>query len=109
MFVIFNKDREATGPHSVVSLETDTNLQVLVPGNLGGGENGADAGSIDGDRLLHEHVLAEVDRVLEVHGAEAWRCRQDDKIHITVHGLGVGVKSDKAVLFGHVDALRDGV
>ena len=55
----------------VAALGAGDDGQVLLLGLLGGGEDLADAGAVDGDRLLGEDVLARLDGRLDVHRAEA--------------------------------------
>jgi hypothetical protein len=78
----------------MMALEADADLQVLLHGLLGGGDDLSDAGSVDGDRLLHEDVLALADGFLEVDRAEAGRGGEDDDIG-EGDGLLVGVEADE--------------
>ena len=60
---------------------------------------------VDRHRLLHEHVLALIDRVLEVFGPEPGRRRQNDDVDAGVDHLAVGIKAGVAVLGRRLEAL----
>ena len=68
-----------------------------------GGQDVAHARRVDGDRLLHEDVLAGFDRRFEVHRAEAGRRGEDHQVGAAVDRLLVGVEADELPLLGHVD------
>ena len=87
-----------------MALEADADFQILLFRFLGGGEDSADAGSIDGDRLFHENVFALLDGFFEVHRAEAGRRGEDDDVGQRDR-LFVGVEADELVFFRHVDAV----
>ena len=87
----------------VAPLQADGDHEVLLLGLLVGGQNAADARRVDGDRLLHEDVLAGLDRRLEVHRPEAGRRGEDDQVDAAVDRLLVGVEADELPLLRHVD------
>ena len=62
-------------PRLMAALRARDDGQALLRGQLGRGDDRADADRIDGDRLLHEDVLAGLDGGLEVDRPEAGRRR----------------------------------
>ena len=90
---------------AVVPLQADADLEVLLLRGLGRLEHPPHARRVDGDRLLHEHVLALLDGVLEVLGPEARRRRVDDDVDAGVDDLPVRVEADVLVLGRHLEAL----
>ncbi len=64
----------------VPALGAGDDAQVLLLGFFVGGQHLADAGAVDGDRLLGEDVFAGVDGGLDVDRPEAGRRRQDDVV-----------------------------
>src|SRR5262249_52493351 len=74
---------------------------------LGGGENRADAGAVHGAGLLGEDVLALLDGVLHVDGAEARRRGEEHDVHTAVDDLLVGVEADETFLRLDVDLAGD--
>ena len=81
--------------------------QVLGLGLLGGGQDGPDAGAVDGDGLLAEEVLAGGDGGLDVLRAEAGRGGQDHQIDARVDHLPVGVEADEAAIVGDLDLVAE--
>ncbi len=69
-----------------------------------GGQHAADAGAVDGDRLLHEDVLPGFDRGLEMIGSKARRRRQNHKIDIAAEYFFVSIEAGKTMSFVHGDA-----
>ena len=82
----------------VMPLQADGDHQVLLLRLFVGGEHAADAGPVDGDRLLHEDVLAGFDGGFEVQRAEAGRRGQDHQVDAAVDRLLVGVEADELAL-----------
>ena len=87
----------------VAALQADADHEVLLLGLFVGGQDAADAGRVDGDRLLHEDVLAGFDGGFEVDRAEAGRRGEDHQVGAAVDRLLVGVEADELPLGGHVD------
>jgi len=83
----------------VMTLQADTDLELLLLGNLVRFQNLTDAWGIDSDWLLHEDVLSGLHCVFEVNRAEArWRCEQH-QINAAVDHFLIGVKA-REDLFG---------
>src|SRR5262249_55353599 len=74
---------------------------------LAGGQDGADAGRVDGDGLLGEDVLAGLDRGREVDRPEVRRGAEEDDVDAAGDDLPVGVEADEAAPRRHVDPGRD--
>ncbi len=87
----------------VPALQADADHEVLGLGHRVRFEHAADAGHIARDRLLHEHVLAPLDRVLELLRLEPRGRRDDDEIDVEVDHLLVTVESSEQALLGNVD------
>ena len=82
--------------------------QALLRGQLRAGDDRADADGIDGHRLLHEDVLAGLDRGLEVDGPETGRGGRDDVIDVLDgQELLVAVEAGEAGLGLDLDRGRD--
>ncbi len=88
----------------VAALGAGDDRQALLVGLLIGGQHLADAGAVDGDRLLGEEVLAGLDRGLDVQGPEAGRRRQHHQVAAVDHLL-IGVEADEAAVVGDVELL----
>src|SRR5690606_34950462 len=78
---------------------------VLLLRFLGGSEDLPHARGIDCDRLLHEHVLALLDCLLEVNRTEAGR-RGENRDVAERERLLVGIESHETPILRHVDAVR---
>ena len=80
-------------------------LEVLLLGLLAGLEHAADAGGVDGERLLHEHVAALRHGVFHVDRPEGrGRGQQHDAAGAdAVDGLLVGVEAEELAVGRHVD------
>ena len=77
--------------------------QVLLLGQLAGGNDLADARAVHGHRLLHEDVLACLHGRLDVEGAETRRSGQDGIVHaFDRQGLLVGVPAKETGLGRHL-------
>jgi hypothetical protein len=88
----------------VAALGAGGGSELLLVGLVEGLEHGADAGAVDTDGLLGEHMLAGVDRLGDVERAEAGRRGQDDIVHIgAVDDLLVGVEAPEDAIVGKVD------
>ena len=96
------------GAHAevVAPAEAGDDAQLLRLGLFAGLEDGTHAGSIHGDRLLGEDVLAGRDGGLDVRGAEARRRRQQHQVHVLqgTHLL-IGIQADEAALIRNVHLL----
>ena len=88
----------------VAALGAGDDRQPFLVGFIIGGQHLADAGSVDGDRLLGEEVLAGLDRGLDVLGTEAGRGRQHDQV-AAVDDFLIGVEADEAAIVGDVEFL----
>ena len=86
----------------VPALGAGDDRQVLLLRLLGGGQDLADAGAVDGDGLLAEDVLAGLDGVLQVLRAEARRGGQDDQVAAVDHLLE-GVEAVEAAVLVDVE------
>ena len=75
----------------VPALRTGNHGQALRLGLLAGGDDGAGADGIDGDRLLNEAVLAGIDGGGEMHRAECRRGRHEHEGAIRGHHLLIGI------------------
>ena len=82
--------------------------QVLLLGLFAGGQHGADARRIDGDRLLGEDVLARIHRCLEVHGPEVRRRRQQHHVYKRDHLL-VSVEAGETAVWLDLDSAGYGL
>ena len=92
----------------MAALRAGDDRQVLLLRQLGGGDDRAHADRVDGDRLLHEHVLAGLDGGLEVDGAEPRRRGGDDEVHVGERAdLLVVVESREAAVGRHLHAVRE--
>src|SRR5262249_11460734 len=91
----------------VAPLGAGDDAEVLLLRFLVGGQHLADAGRIDGDRLLGEEVLARLDDRLDVQGPEARRRGQHDQV-AAVDDLLIGVEPDEAAVVGDVELLLGG-
>jgi hypothetical protein len=89
----------------VATLEADAHLQPLFVGHLAGFHQRAEAGGVDAAGLLHEHVLAGLDRRRINERAEAGRRGRDDHVYAAVDRLLEGIQSGEHPLGGNVDAL----
>ncbi len=65
------------------------------------------AGRIDGDRLLHEDVLARLDGRRELRGAEAGGRTQQDDIRAGGDGFFIGIEADEPAFRRHIDAVAE--
>ena len=88
----------------VAALGAGDDRQALLVGFFVGGQHLADAGAVDGDRLLGEEMLAGLDRGLDVLGPEARRGRQHDQV-AAVNDFLIGVEADEAAIVGNVEFL----
>jgi hypothetical protein len=89
----------------VVALKAHADLEVISLGLLGRREHLADAGGVDGDGLLHEHVLAGLDGGLEVDRAEAGRGGEDDDVRARLEHALEAVEPGEDAILGDVDLL----
>ena len=70
-------------------------------GGLRGGDDSADADRVDGDRFLHEDMVALLDRLLEVVRTEVGRCCENDHVDVVAsHQLLVGIDAGVRVVLG---------
>ena len=74
----------------VTTLGTGHDRQPLLLGDFAGGDDLPTTGRVDRDGLFHEHVLAGLDRGLEVHRAEVRRRGDDHHFDVGVEQLLVG-------------------
>ena len=84
-------------------------LEALLLGLLAGLDHPANAGAVDREGLLHEHVAALADGVLQVRRPEAWRGGQDDHARPVeaVDGLLVRIEADELAILGDLDLLAE--
>ena len=82
----------------VAALQADDHLEPLLVGQLVGLHQHVEAGGVDAAGLFHEDVLAGLDGVFVVGGAEAGRRGLDDHVHAAVDRLLVGVQADEDLL-----------
>src|SRR5207253_2975755 len=88
----------------VTALGTGHHAQVALVSLVIRGEHLPDTSRIRGDRLLREEVLARGDGGGDVQRPEARRRGQHDVVRGGNHLL-IGVKADKAALFGNIHAI----
>ena len=94
----------------VAALRAGDDRQPFPGGEIGGGDDRPHADGIDRDRLLHEDVLARLDRGLEVDGPEAGRGGRDDQVDVRAgRDLQVVVEAGEHPLPGDLDLVRDGL
>ncbi len=86
----------------VAALGAGDDRQPFLVGLFMGGQHLADAGAVDGDRLLGEEVLAGLDRRLDVLRTEAGRGRQHHQV-AAVDDLLIGVEADETAIVGDVE------
>ncbi len=72
--------------------------EVFLLGLGGGGQHAADAGGVDGHRLLGEDVQPGLDGRFDVHGAVMRRRGQEHHVHAAGHELLIGVEADESPL-----------
>ena len=85
-------------PRIVPALRARHDRQPLALGQLGRGDHGAYADRVHRDRLLHEDVLAGLDRRPQVLRPKARRRRENDQVHVRREDLLVGVEPDETML-----------
>ena len=92
----------------VAALGAGDDGQVLLLGLLGGGQDLADAGAVDGDGLLGEDVLARLDRPPRCAsgGSPGGVARMTRSTPLVDHLL-VGVEADEAAVVGDVDLVAE--
>lgn len=78
-------------------------------GHLGGLEDGADAGHVDGHGLLDKGVLASFHGSAEVLGAEVGRGAEEDDVHSGGDDTLISIKADELALFGSLHAAGVGL
>src|SRR5262249_10215841 len=88
----------------VPALSAGDDRQPLGLGLFVGGQHLADAGPVDGDRLLGKELLARLDRRLDVEGPEPGRRGQHHQVAAVDHLL-VGVEADEGSVVGNVELL----
>ena len=86
----------------VAALGAGDDRQVLLLGLLVGGQHLADAGAVDGDRLLGEECLPALIGGLDVLGPEA-RAGSPAYQVAAVDDLLIGVEADEAAVVGDVE------
>jgi len=64
----------------MAALQADCDFQILLLGDLGGGEHTTDAGAVHGERFFRENMFARVDRCFQMDGPDAGRRGEDDDI-----------------------------
>jgi hypothetical protein len=71
------------------------------------GQHPPGAGTVDRDRLFHEHIQPLGNRIGEVHPAKGrWGGQDDDVARLQdVHRLLVTVEADELAILGHIDLL----
>jgi len=88
----------------VVTLQADHNLAVLLVGHLGNLEHEPCAEAVNADGLLHEDVLASLDRSLKVIRTEARRRGQNHKIDVgQIDQLLIGVEANELAVSRHIN------
>ena len=92
----------------VAALGAGDDRQSLLVRLFVGGQHLADAGAVDGDRLLGEELLARLDGGLDVLGPETWRRRQHHQVAAVDHLL-IGVEADEAAVVGDVELVLAGI
>ena len=90
-----------------MALQAHDDFQSLLVGQLVGVHQGSEARRIDAQRLLHEHVLAGLDRRRVLGGPKAGRGGHDDQMHVARHRLLVGFQAGELTLRGHVDPFAE--
>ena len=85
----------------MMALQANADLKVFLFGLCGGGQHLADALAVDGHRLLHEDVLALLDRLGKVDRPKARGRRQDHHVG-HADGFFVGIETDELILLFHV-------
>ena len=86
----------------MVSLQTDTDFQLLFSGQFVGFDDLTHPGGIDGNRLFHEDVLPCLDRIFKVNRAKTGRRGEDDQIDTTIDHFLISIQSIKNVLGFHL-------
>src|SRR5262245_31616245 len=86
----------------MAALEADADFQILLLRFFGGSENFADAGSINGNGLFHEHVLALSDSFFEMNRTKT-RWRGDDNNVGRSDRLFVTVETNELAVLRYVD------
>ena len=86
---------------AVTAHQADTHLEVLLDRLLAQVQHPAAAGTVDGDGLLHEDVLALLDRLGKVDRPKARGRRQDHHVG-HADGFFVGIETDELILLFHV-------
>ena len=83
-------------PDVVTTLRPGYDRETLLRRTLGRGDDGTDARRIHGHRLLHEDMLASLDRGREVLRAKRGRRGEQDEIHLARDHPTIGVESHEA-------------
>ena len=79
--------------------------QLLLFGQLAGDRNLPNADRVDGVRLFHEHVLARLHRLAEIHGVVLGRAGNQHDIGALDH-VPIPVQAGKTVSVIHLDLVR---
>ena len=88
------------------ALKAGEDTQLLGSRQGAGRFHPADANRVDAVRLLHENVLARLDRRLGIHRVELGRAGDQHNIDIFDHVL-VAVETDEAVVLGDIDLVGE--
>ncbi len=83
--------------------ETGDDAEPLPLGLGAGRHHAAHPGSVDGDRLFSEYMLACPHRGLDVHGPKMRRRTQQYGVHPTINHLLIGVEADELLVAWHRD------
>src|SRR5450631_3065164 len=86
----------------VAALQADDYVQFFLFGYLCSGQYALYTGRIGGDGFFHEDLLALVDRLFEMDGAESRRCREDHHIGLG-HGFLIRVEAGEFIFFFHLE------